>query len=514
MPFEMRCPSCNAKLRVPNKVAARSARFFCPKCQAPIEKRSPAISPPAPGTAPIPLGILEPDMKPRHPAPPPIPAGIPMGILDDAIVVPLSREERVRASDMAEPPHTGSVQEPPPQRLFPAAESETIRQDALPPAAPASTAKWESPEPALGPEDFEVVSPADSNITEIIDAELIDDLEPAAAPPPPAQPRQRRTEMDFLSDREKEELGRLIKSPEWHSVRTGLNLVYIGACLAIACFNIVLVTLALHAVLHLANGAAWGRAVVLIGVAASTLVGAGAGIVSLTGHVYCSYAPTRRGAQQLAIVATSLHGAAVFFSLFGVVMNMAGAPVLALVLLIGAAFLGAAHPIAFLLFLRALALVVKKRWLAESIRNLCIAIGASIVAYPVFVFIVVIIAGSAAGDATSGSLKDPAVFFAGLRLGGVINIVVGFAWMIALFVWFMNSLIDVRHELLRETGSGWEGGRPLWVPLLTAAGVLFGTFIVLVGIMQLWGEPGVRSQESGVRSQEQAAEPSAPTPDP
>ena len=100
MPFTMRCPACNVKLRVPNKVAERSARFFCPKCQAPIEKRRPSVPPPVPGTGPIPMGIFEPDKKPERRPPPPIPAGIPLGILDDTIIVPLSRAERVQAADI------------------------------------------------------------------------------------------------------------------------------------------------------------------------------------------------------------------------------------------------------------------------------------------------------------------------------------------------------------------------------------------------------------------------------
>ena len=95
--------------------------------------------------------------------------------------------------------------------------------------------------------------------------------------------------------------------------------------------------------------------------------------------------------------------------------------------------------------------------------------------------------GSAAGDASAGSLKDPAVFVAGLRLGGVINLVVGFAWMIALLVWFMNCLIDICHEIMRETGAWWEGGRPVWVSLVTTAAGLFAAFIALVVIIQLWG---------------------------
>ena len=168
----------------------------------------------------------------------------------------------------------------------------------------------------------------------------------------------------------------------------------------------------------------------------------------------------------------------------GFLMHVVGAQGFASALMFGAGIIGIAHPFAFLFFLRALALAARKRWLAESIRNLLIALGASIVAYPIVVTLVVLVAGTVslgiAAASSSESVNDTTAIAAGLGTSVLVIVGVGFAWAIGLFVWFMNCLVDVIHEIKRETGRSFEGGRQIWVPLIATAGACFALFVLLV----------------------------------
>src|SRR5581483_10250394 len=98
MPLVVRCSACQSPLRVPDHVIERGAKMRCPKCKAPIEKVGSAKTTRAAPTPAPPVGRLEPTPKPPAPR---TQQGFPEGILDQSIVVPLGRSERVPASGPA-----------------------------------------------------------------------------------------------------------------------------------------------------------------------------------------------------------------------------------------------------------------------------------------------------------------------------------------------------------------------------------------------------------------------------
>src|SRR5262249_22528021 len=143
------------------------------------------------------------------------------------------------------------------------------------------------------------------------------------------------------------------------------------------------------------------------------------------------------------------------------------------------------HLIVYLFYLRSLALLVRAKDVAVSVRNFMIAVGVSVVVYPIVTFVVLILAsllGAATQMSSTGGSPPAAPLPVGIRQVIRMVIVMAIGAILALigFVWYTRILIGLRDALDRAMDEP-VARSPVWLPLFQGAAALF--VIDLIGMI-------------------------------
>ena len=187
-----------------------------------------------------------------------------------------------------------------------------------------------------------------------------------------------------------------------------------------------------------------------------------------------SIAASRRNASAriLAIISVSLFAVS-FLSYVGGFLVGLFLPPLMFIGSIVSMVAGLAHLIVFLFFLRSLALAVRAGDLTVSVRNFMIAIGVSIVGYPIVATIVIVLSTLlGAASQLSGVGRSPEAMLFALGVPFLIVVALGATLCLGLFIWYVRILISLRDELDRMMDEP-HARAPVWLPLFQGAAVLF-----------------------------------------
>ncbi|MGE3803140.1 MAG: hypothetical protein AB7K24_00550, partial [Gemmataceae bacterium] len=271
-----------------------------------------------------------------------------------------------------------------------------------------------------------------------------------------------------------------LRPREWKNSRIGVLLVYISANLILGAACIVQMTaLALFLLGWMGVGLALLSTMVQVSDVTAQALGVCAGVSYLVGLVFCCFAPPRNSAHVLAIVSASLAGGWLLFGLIGVFTTTPVIKILCGILVVG-------QSIVFLFHLRALALTLKLRDVANACRNLAIASGVSLVGYPLLVYVVIRLT-IAAGTAIvlSGAKLSPTALMTGGSIPIVLVIAFGVGLYVSLFMWFMMNLTAIYDGINYEMAKGRRTEVAVWIPLLGGAAFFFvvNFIIALVVVM-------------------------------
>lgn len=455
MPDIIRCPSCQSPLRLPDAGGLARATLRCPKCK---QRLGPAATPPTP------------------PAPPPAaPQGIPVGILvrDDGIVVPLAPHERVRHPDSERP------KKPRKKR-----RSRRPREPEAPPLALPATPPPSAPSAAVEPRPAEGEWSADVELVPELDARPVPSVElPVVAEPVPTGerpelPKSARGERDVSIGWDSQERGDI---QDWQSARTGLLLTYLAGCLVLGAADLGLAGTATAHVLRLC-GVAASAGIMSATLFLAGIVSAGAGLLLVAGQIFCSFAPSRTGAQVLAAASAGLLGLSFFSVLVGDLMGISGSLPLFYGLIITGAALAAAQPFFFLAYLRMLALALSKRWLAHDLRKAVFFLMASLAGYALFTAMVAGVSAALFGRparAEISAVRDTVDLVRAVGLSGISVLGLGIGLLLANLIWGLKCLAALRDELHPFTGTVAPAKVPAWLRLAVVAAATLGLLLVL-----------------------------------
>jgi dienelactone hydrolase len=294
------------------------------------------------------------------------------------------------------------------------------------------------------------------------------------------RPKKRKQTRDLADD-------------DWSKPRLGVHLSYGFVCLYLSSVCMVLFGL-LVVLLGVAIG--W-RGVVLSFIFFQAIAGLlnFAGVITyIVGQVFACFAPPRKGARVLAIVSASLCGVTMLGYLISVIGSVAHTPALSLIGMVIFLPTGLAHLIVYLFYLRSLALSVRVKDVAVSIRNFMIAVPVTIVVYPVVAFVVLLLAsllGAATQMSSAGASPEALMFAMGIPM--LIVMAIGVILALGGFIWYTRILIGVRDGLDRAMDEP-VARSPVWLPLFQGAAALFVVDLVGVIIAGIALRPDVDSR--------------------
>jgi hypothetical protein len=423
MPCIIVCPSCKQKLRLPDQLVGSGKKFKCPKC-------STLVDAPVAGAAAAPA--------PPRPVPAPHAESSPAA---------------AAATDKQRPPSGVSAKQRPqtPQVFLAQVDDPDDEEDEEEPAHIRRKQRLQEDDDERDEED--------------------------------GRPR-RRLEDDEEEARPKR--GRAMEGGDgqWRTVRIGVGLVYAATCLFLGSIGTLLVGLSILLIGIPTNTTGnedyvttilWGFG----GVAVAMVLAAG--ILVLAGYACCLAAPSRHGAKVLALVNLLLLCGSVILGGALLVLLAKSAPRLANALNYG---VGEATSIAFLFFLRALALNLKARSLARQLFYL--AIGAAGLQGVCFVITLLwsltAAPGAPSNTATPSTGMGPEMSsqsevlrFAGIGLAIAIFQLILCITIMALLCWY---LVRVLQEIDGRKLGRTPATNLVWLAITAVDGVAVVVFVI------------------------------------
>jgi hypothetical protein len=341
-------------------------------------------------------------------------------------------------------------------------------------------------------------TPPPAEAEDALDVEIVGDDDTTVKIPKPPGKGRRPGPDDYEEEDDGRELPRRARDEELEKARTGLNLVYIATCVGLGAVAALMAGTLIAGIMSVCGAPRAGALVLALFAAAGGLTGLGSGIVALVGQIFCCLSPARQGARTLATVAVACGVGGALLIILASILSYAGAGAAGVIFMVLAAVLGLAHSFLFLFYLRAMAFVVKAKWVAESIRNYLIAVAITTVAYPVLAFLIILIGGAAGAAATvsaAGKAASPAALVAGLGITVLIVVLLGAGVSIALFVWFEKNLLELIDTIDARMKRRSYYGTPWWITLLGASAALILLNLVLGFILWVMGPSAAPAKE-------------------
>jgi hypothetical protein len=299
-----------------------------------------------------------------------------------------------------------------------------------------------------------------------------------AAPPPeeeedeepPPRRRSRRTEEEYQEESETEGQEEELEEEEaprrrsrepggrggWQKVRTGITLLLAAIGVAVLGFLVYVIggvvvagATAFGGAPAAATGAVTGLVVVVAIFAIFLLSALG---LSLAGYVFCTNAPPKHNAQQLARTTLFLAIASLVLVLvqFGLMFAGALGGILAILMQLVSLVTNFSTSLTFLFFLRAVARCLRNYTLERSVQTLIYIFGATIGCYVLLVVLIPVLGVSGAMAAQQAGPQGAPNAAAGLGAG---MIVVGACGCLAALlgltagIWYLVALFQTRAAL-------------------------------------------------------------------